>query len=66
VEVRFSESETDSDGKKAIELVVSSGITIWTYRDLGSGEFRFDIDSIYSPSAVRAQALGCQLTFTAP
>lgn len=63
-DVRFSESEVDSNGQKAIEVIASGNQLLWHYRDLGSGGFRFEIDSIYGPSAVRAQALGCKLTFS--
>lgn len=64
IDIRFSESEVDAKGQGAIEVIASGNQLLWHYQDLGSGEFRFEIDSIYGPSAVRAQDLGCQLTFS--
>lgn len=58
-------TETDDSGRPLIILAVGSEEMFWTYEPVAGNVYLFQIDSIYSPSAVRAERLGCTLRFQA-
>jgi hypothetical protein len=58
-------TELDQSGQPMIRLIVGEDEMNWTYEPVAGNFFLFEIDSIYSPSAVRAEKLGCSLIFQA-
>ncbi len=54
----------DSRGLKTFSVFVSGGNMDWVLVEETSSEYSFEIDSIYSASAIRAQDEGCELAFT--
>jgi hypothetical protein len=63
-QVEFS-TELDQAGQPMILLIVGADEMNWTFEPVAGDFFLFEIDSIYSPSAVRAEKLGCSLRFQA-
>jgi hypothetical protein len=64
-EVALSEFDVDDVGNPLINLQVGNDLMQWKSSNVAGDVFLFEIDSIYGPSALRAQKLGCDLRFQA-
>lgn len=60
----FDAETQSSNGIKTLSVFVEGRNMDWVLVEETSAEYVFEIDSIYSASAIRAQYLGCELAFT--
>jgi hypothetical protein len=65
IEVSFSEFDVDEAGNPLIDLRIGNDLMQWKSTSVAGDVYLFEIDSIYSPSALRAQKFGCDLRFQA-
>lgn len=65
IEVSFSEFDVDDLGNPLIDLKIGNDLMQWKSSSVAGDVFLFEIDSIYGPSALRAQKFGCILRFQA-
>jgi hypothetical protein len=65
IEVSFSEFDVDDLGNPLIDLKIGNDLMQWKSSAVAGDVFLFEIDSIYGPSALRAQKFGCDLRFQA-
>lgn len=60
----FDAEVQDERGLKTFSVFVDGRNMDWVLVQESSSEYSFEIDSIFSASAIRAQFLGCDLAFT--
>lgn len=60
----FDAEAQAAGGIKTLSVLVEGRNIDWVLVEETSSEYLFEIDSIYSASAIRAQYLGCELAFT--
>jgi len=60
----FDAEVQDGRGLKTFSVFVDGRSMDWVLVQESSSEYFFEIDSIFSASAIRAQYLGCELAFT--
>lgn len=60
----FDAETPSSKGLRTLSVFVDGRNMDWVLVEENSAQFSFEIDSIYSASAIRAQYLGCELAFT--
>jgi hypothetical protein len=60
----FDAEVQDKRGLKTFSVFVDGRSMDWVLVQESSAEYSFEIDSIFSASAIRAQFLGCELAFT--
>ena len=65
IKVSFSEFDVDDLGNPLIDLEIGNDLIQWKSSSVAGDVFLFEIDSIYGPSALRAQKYGCNLRFQA-